>query len=210
MEFLSGKWGDFLDICLSFPYLAIFHMFIRAPYLFFITLALLMTGAWLNGEEVSGMDAYSKQASGVSQKRFEQKAWSGGQKSDLMQKSFAFKQWDSHYSSLGSKRSNISTKETKKKERFEAEMMEFPQKEMDISQWDGRLAKLEDKAQISTSKTSKQIEGKRMYETMMQTSKNYSETGETLSLRDINRFQFRQNRSNSAVPVSEAGVDPGS
>ena len=81
---------------------------------------------------------------------------------------------------------------------------------MDISKWNGRLAKLEDKAQISTDKTSKQIEDKRMYETMMQTSKNYSETGETLSLRDINRFQFRQNRSNASVPVSEAGVDAGS
>jgi len=187
-------------------------MFIRFPFAFFITLAFLMTGACLNAElgEGIGMDAYSKQASGVSQKRFEQKSWSGGRKSDLMQKSFAFKEWDSHYSTLGSKRSNISTKETKKKERFEAEMIEFPQKKMDISKWNGRLAKLEDKAQISTGKTSKQIEDKRMYKTMMQTSKNFAETGETLSLRDINRFQFRQNRSDSSVPVSAAGVEPSS
>jgi hypothetical protein len=184
-------------------------MYIRAPFIFFITLAFLMTGAWLWGED-SAVDAYDKQASGVSEKRFEQKSWSGGQQSDLMQKSFPFKQWDSHYSSIGSKKSNISMKEAKDKKPFEAEMMEFPQKEMDISKWNGRLAKLEDKAQISTDKTSKQIEDKRMYETMMQTSKNYSETGETLSLRDINRFQFRQNRSNASVPVSEAGVDAGS
>ena len=184
-------------------------MYIRAPFLFFITLAFLMTGAWLHGEAL-GMGAYNKEASGVSQKRFEQKSWSGGQQSDLMQKSFAFKKWDSHYSSLGSKRSNVSTNETKEKVRFEADIMEFPQKEMDLSKWNGRLAKLEDKAQISTGKISKQIEDKRMYKTMMQTSKNYAETGETLSLRDLNRFQIRQNRPDSSVPMSEAGVDPGS
>ena len=44
----------------------------------------------------------------------------------------------------------------------------------------------------------------------MQDSKSYAEIGEPLSLRDINRFQFRQNRSDGAVPVSEAGVGGGS
>ncbi len=184
-------------------------MNLRSPFIFFIALACLTTCAWVRGED-SAVDAYSERATGVSQKRFEQKSWSGGQQSDLMKKSFAFKQWDRHYSSLGSKRSRVSTKDTKEKERFEAETMEFPEKEMDVSKWNGRLAKLEDKAQISTGKTSKQIEDKRIYDSLMQTSKNYAETGDTLSLRDINRFQFRQNRSSASVPVSEAGVKPSS
>jgi hypothetical protein len=42
---------------------------------------------------------------------------------------------------------------------------------------------------------------------MLQESKSFAETGETLSLRDINRFQFRQNRSDTAVPVRAAGGD---
>ncbi|CAA6690585.1 MULTISPECIES: hypothetical protein [unclassified Lentimonas] len=184
-------------------------MFNRAPLIIFITSAFLMAGTWLHGDAF-GVDSLGKQATGVSQKRFEQKSWSGGQQSDLMKKSFPFKQYDSHYSALGSKRSNISMKETKDKERFKAEMMEFPEKKMDISKWNGRLAQLEDQAQISTGTTSKQIEDKRMYESMMQTSKNYAETGKILSLRDVNRFQFRQNRSSSAVPVTAAGVSPDS
>jgi hypothetical protein len=158
----------------------------------------------------SAVDGYSERATDVSQKRFKQKTWSGGQQSDLMKKSFPFKQWDRQYSSLGSKRSRVSTKDTKDKERFEVGRVEFAQKEMDVSKWSGRLAELEDKAQISTGKTSKQIEDKRIYESLMQTSKNYTETGDTLSLRDINRFQFRQNRSDSSVPVSEAGRKPSS
>lgn len=168
-----------------------------------------MTGSWLIGE-TSAVDSYGQQQTTLSQKRFKHKSWSGGQKSDLMQKSFAFKKWDSHYSSLGSKKSDISTADTKDKKRFESEMVEFDTKEMDISKWDGRMADLEREAQVSTDSTMKKLEDRRMYQELMQESETYAETGETLSLRDINRFQFRQNRSDSAVPVSEAGVDGGS
>lgn len=184
-------------------------MYIRAPFLFFIALAFVMTGSWLIGE-TSAVDAYSQQETGLSQKRFKQKSWTGGQKSDLLQKSFPFKQWDSHYSSLGSKKSGISLSESKDKKLFESKMVEFDTKEMDVSKWDGRMADLEREAQVSTDATMKKLEDKRMYEMLMQESKSYAETGETLSLRDINRFQFRQNRSDSAVPVSEAGVSGGS
>jgi hypothetical protein len=185
-------------------------MFIRAPFIFFLTLAFVMTSAWLRGELLSGLDSYTNKASDVSQKRFEQKTWSNNQKSNLMDKAFPFKQWDTHYSSLGSKRSNISTEQSEDKKRFETEMVEFPTKEMDISRWNGRMADLERQALISTDTTVKRIEDKRIYDMMMEKSKNYADTAETLSLRDINRFQFRQNRSDGAVPVRAAGVGGGS
>jgi hypothetical protein len=179
-------------------------MRIRAPLFFLIALAFVMTVAYLRGE-TSAVDAYNKQEKNLSQKRFEQKSWSGIQKSDLMQKSFPFKQWDSHYSSLGSKKSNISLTESKVKKRFKSEIVEFDTKAMDISKWNGRLAVLERQAQISTNSTVKKIENKRMYDRMLQKSKSFEETGETLSLREINRFQFRQNRSDTAVPVRAVG-----
>jgi hypothetical protein len=179
-------------------------MRIRAPLFFFIALAFLMTVAYLRAE-ISAVDIYDKQEKNLSQKRFEQKSWSGIQKSDVMQKSFPFKQWESHYSSLGSKKSNISLTESKDKKRFNSNIIEFDTKSMDISQWNGRLAELERQAQISTNSTLKKIENKRMYEGMLQKSKRFAETGETLSLREINRFQFRQNRSDTAVPVRAAG-----
>ena len=184
-------------------------MSIRAPFIFFLTLAFVMTGAWLRGE-TSVVDGYNKQPTNLTQKRFQRKTWSNNQKSDLMQKSFPFKQWDSHYSSLGSKRSNISLSETKEKKRFQAEMVEFSTKEMEISRWNGRIADLEREALISTDTTVKRIEDKRIYDRMMKKTENYADTAETLSLRDINRFQFRQNRSDGAVPVRKAGVGGGS
>ena len=42
---------------------------------------------------------------------------------------------------------------------------------------------------------------------MLQQAENYKDTGETLSLRDINRFQFRKNRSKDDVPVTKVGSD---
>ena len=184
-------------------------MRIRAPLIFFIALAFVMTVVCLRGE-ISAVDAYNKQEENLSQQRFEQKSWSGNQKSDLMQESFPFKQWDSHYSSLGSKKSNISLTESKDKQRFKSEIVEFDTKSMDISKWNGRLADLERQAQISTNSTVKKIENKRMYDRMLNKSKSFAQTGETLSLREINRFQFRQNRADTAVPVRAAGGEDGS
>lgn len=178
-------------------------MLTRAPFLLLIVL--VFTAVRVGGE-TSALDAYEQQASKVSQKRFEQKSWSHNQQSDLMDKSFPFQKWDSHYSSLGSKRAGISTADSKEKERFKTKVVEFETKEMDLSRWDGRMAELERQAQISTDQTSKRIQDKRLYQAVMQQSDNFAETGETLSLRDINRFQFRQNRSDSAVPVQEAGI----
>lgn len=179
-------------------------MLIRTLHIFFI-LALIVIGNHVHGEE-KVIGAYQKKAFDVSKKRFEQKRWSDNKKSDLMQKSFAFKHWDSHYSSLGSKKSDILSREAKKKKIFQSETVEFSKKEIDISNLNGGLADLERRAQISTDTVVREIEDKRIYNMMLQDSKKYSDTGEKLSLRDINRFQFRQNRSDDSVPVQQAGV----
>ena len=49
------------------------------------------------------------------------------------------------------------------------------------------------------------IQGKRMYTKMLQQAEHYNDTGELLSLRDINRFQFRKNRPDGDVPITKAG-----
>ncbi len=42
---------------------------------------------------------------------------------------------------------------------------------------------------------------------MMQDAPHYREMKEELSLRDLNRFQFRRNRTDDGVPVKKAGSD---
>lgn len=183
-------------------------MFIRRPVSLFLLIASALSASLLSAQSTA-VDSYEQKATDVSQKRFEQKAWSNTKQSGLKDKAFPFKQWDSHYSGLGSKKSAISTKDSKDKERYKTDMMQFPTKERDISRLNGRLADLERQAQVSTTDTTQRIENKRIYESVMKESDNYADVGELLSLRDINRFQFRQNRSDGAVPVKEAGAGAG-
>lgn len=160
----------------------------------------------LNGE-TSVVESYKKQEKELSGKRFEGKEWSGEQQTDLTGKTFPFKHWNKHYSSMGSQKWNSSVEKTSDKKRFEAEMLTFPTKDIKLSEWQDYLADLESQAQISTDTTARVIQDKRVYEMMLQQAESYKGSGELLSLRDINRFQFRKNRSDGDVPVTKAGSD---
>ena len=155
------------------------------------------------------VDSYKKQEEGLSQKRFNQKEWSSGQQSDLTQKTFAFEHWNKNYTSLGSKKWDYSSDKASDRKRFKSDKANFFQKNKDIdfSEWQGYLASLESRAQVSTDTTARIIQDKRTYERMLQQAENFKDTGETLSLRDINRFQFRSNRSDDDVPVTQAGSE---
>lgn len=154
------------------------------------------------------VDSYKKQEQTLSKKRFEQKKWSGGSKSELTQKTFAFEHWNKNYSSLGSKKWDFTSDKVSDRKRFKSKMFNYSKKNKDIelSEWQDYLADLEDRAQISTDTTAQIFQDKRMYEMMLQQAENYKDTGETLSLRDINRFQFRNNRSKDEVPTTQAGA----
>jgi hypothetical protein len=58
---------------------------------------------------------------------------------------------------------------------------------------------MDDKAQIAADH--------KLYGMMMQDARQYRELGDKLSLRDINRYQFRRNRSSDEVPMQKAGSD---
>ena len=94
-----------------------------------------------------------------------------------------------------------------KKKRFNSGEVKFPTKDAKIFEWQNYLANLESRAQISTDSTALLIQDKRVYEMMLQRAENYKDTGEVLSLRDINRFQFRKNRPAGSVPNTQAGTE---
>lgn len=102
-------------------------MYIRISLIFFIALAFAIKGTCLRAE-ILAVNTYNKRATNLSKKQFKHKIWTNNQKSDLMQKSFAFKQWDSHYSSLGSKKSSIIVKESKDKKHFKTNLVKFSTK----------------------------------------------------------------------------------
>jgi hypothetical protein len=180
-------------------------MFKRVHFILAITVVFGLVNCVLLNAESSVVETYKKQEKQLSKKRFEQKKWSGGQQSDLTQKAFPFKHWNKNYSSMGSKKWDYSLEKTSDKKRFKTGMVEFSTKDIKISEWQGYLANLESRAQISTDTTARIIQDKRTYEMMLQQANNYKDTGETVSLRDINRFQFRKNRSDGDVPATKAG-----
>lgn len=169
-----------------------------------------LTGRCLEGEtsEVKQVvESYQRQEQELSQKRFKQEKWSGGQQSDLNGKTIQFKNWNKNYSSLGSKKWDYSIEKARNKKPFKAETVDFfkNNKEIELSDWEGYMANLESRARISTETKARIAQDKRIHEMMLQQVENYKDTGETLSLRDINRFQFRKNRSDGDVPVTKAG-----
>ena len=155
------------------------------------------------------VDSYKKQEKVLSEKRFKQKEWSKGQPSGLTDKTLSFEHWNKHYSSLGSKKLNYESEKISDKKRYKTDtaMSDFFKKNKDIelSEWQDHLANLETRARISTDTTAQIIQDKRIYEMMLQQAENYKETGKQLSLRDINRFQFRKNRSKDEVPTTKVG-----
>lgn len=165
--------------------------------------------AQLNSQTKAAVESYKKQEKVLSQKRFKREKWSGGNRSSLTQKTISFQHWNKHYSSLGSKRWGYTSEKVRDRKRFKTGLSKFfkKNKEIEVSKWQGYLANLESKAQISTDIRSRTIQDKRIYEMILQEADHFRDTGKTLSLRDINRFQFRKNRSDGDVPVTKAGSE---
>jgi hypothetical protein len=117
------------------------------------------------------------------------------------------KAWDSHFSSLGSKRAPI-TMDGKEKQIFETKMKTYGSKEYSMSSWNERVKDLHKDAQlIEDADTLKKASDQRMYQMMMQDTQQYADMAEEMSLRDLNKFQFRNNRSDGPVPVQRAGSE---
>lgn len=139
-------------------------------------------------------------------KRFEKREWTGGGAARLSDKRFRIEEWDKHYSSVGTKRAPITMKEGEEKKMFRSSTKRFPEKNYEMSRWNQELADLHERARIQTDERAMKIAERRAYEAAVQDAEPYAETGAELSLRDINRYQFRRNRPEGEVPVQQAGA----
>jgi hypothetical protein len=149
-----------------------------------------------------------KQATSIQNKRVTPNQWSGSKsQSQLLNKKFPIQKWDSHFSSVGSKRSAIEVKgKDGERKLFKTETKTFPKKEYGLSRWNERIKDLHKDAQIvEDAQPLKKAADEQMYRMMLQDSSSYADLGAELSLRDLNKFQFRRNRSSGEVPVQAAG-----
>ena len=71
---------------------------------------------------------------------------------------------------------------------------------------DQNLEDLYREAGIDLSEQARLVENRQLYQSVLQDTKQpFEALKEELSLRDINRFQFRRNRTDDGVPVQAAG-----
>ena len=146
-----------------------------------------------------------KRATSVEGQRVEKKLWAQSQTNFLMNKTFPVEQWDKHFSSLGSKRAPISLTESKDKQLFEKKTLKQKMVRFEMSQLNEQLSDLYKKAGIEMDDKARLIADQKFYYMMLRDSKKYSEMADEVSLRELNRYQFRRNRSDSDIPIEKAG-----
>lgn len=148
-----------------------------------------------------------RRAESVEKKRVERKQWGGQQTSSFAEKSFPITEWGKHFSSVGSKRAAISVSDGKEKQLYKTTKIENEAVSLEMSQWNARMKDLHKKAGITMDEKARIASDQKLYSAMLQDSKQFKEMAEEVSLRDLNRYQFRRNRPEGAVPVTEAGAE---
>jgi len=151
---------------------------------------------------------FSQGADRVQEKRYEKTFWNRSERTHLTSKRFAIEEWGKHYSPLGSKRAPISISEQKDKQIFRSEILERKtfSSGLELSRWNERMSDLHKQAGIQMSDEAHLSANQNLYNLTLKENRKYDELAEELSLRDINRFQFRRNHSSGQVPVAKVGM----
>lgn len=149
------------------------------------------------------------QRSPAGEQRVPKQSLQGGSRISPQEKSFELKTWEKHFSPWGSKRSEVGGQKNKwSQKKFPKRSFESGQKKFkkSMASIDQNLEDLYREAGIELSQQARLIENRRLYQMRLQDTKQpFEALKEELSLRDINRFQFRRNRTDDGVPVQAAG-----
>lgn len=151
------------------------------------------------------------QRSPAGEQRVPKQSWQGGSRISPKEKSFELKTWEKHFSPWGSKRSEVGGQKNKlSQKKFPKRSFESGQKKFkkSMATIDQNLEDLYREAGIDLSEQARLVENRQLYQRVLQdTKQRFEALKEELSLRDINRFQFRRNRTDDGVPVQAAGQD---
>ena len=147
----------------------------------------------------------TRRAEVVEDKRVKKQLWAKPEMNSMMNKSFPIGKWDKHFSSVGSKRSPIAITDDKKKQMFDTKTLDREEVSFEMSRWNEHMKDLHQKAGITLDDRAQLVADRQLYNMMLQDTKQFADLGDHVSLRDINRYQFRRNRSDGDIPVEKAG-----
>lgn len=179
-------------------------MKVRFPLVVCSVIALIMAVSHARGNSRT-IDFAGRRADIVEDKRVEKKLWTQPQSNSMMDKRFPMEEWDKHFSSVGSKRAPIAMKQDSDKEIFETKMIDRKEVDIEMSRWNDRMADLHKKAGIEMEDRAQWVADQQLYSMMLQDTQQFTDLGDEVSLRDLNRYQFRSNRPEGSIPVEQAG-----
>lgn len=167
-------------------------------------LSMFMTVAYLEGQDL-GIESTTRKADRIGNQRFDKKIWGQSGTQAFSKKTISLKEWDKHFSPIGSKRSPIALEDGKEKKMFQTRTRTFQDKKFqtEMSRWNEKMKDLYKSAGIEMDDKARIVDDQKLY-SMMKDSQNFSEMAEEVSLRDLNRYQFRRNRSDDGIPVEKA------
>jgi hypothetical protein len=181
-------------------------MRINTALFFFIVSGFLAT--LINLDANTGTSSLvNRRANTVEEKRFSKHMWSQPTTNSIINKRFAFEHWNKHFSSLGSKRAPIKLTEKREKIEFTTNLIDREEVNYDMSRWNQRMADLHQNAGIQMDDRAQLAVNSKLYHMLLQDRKKFGDLGKEVSLSDINRYQFRRNRSDEDIPVNKAGSD---
>lgn len=174
-----------------------------------VALLFFLSGLACGETEVArdGVDFTGDRERRMSRQQFEKRSWRGGGDSNLAGKRFRFSEWDHHFSSIGSRRAPVSVGEMREKEIFRTSVKRHPVLPREFSRWNSELVDLHRQAGIQMDARARAFADRKAYGEALDEAETYAATGEKLSLRELNRYQFRRNRQQGEVPVQAAGGD---
>lgn len=179
-------------------------MKIRFPLLVCVVLALLMAASYLHAD-IRTTGFASRRADIIEDKRFEKRMWARPQSNSMMNKRFPIEQWDKHFSSVGSKRAPITLQEDTEKPMFRTKTLERKEVNFDMSRWNQQMVDLHKNAGIEMDDRAQLVADRQLYNKMLLGDRQFRDMADEVSLRDLNRYQFRRNRPDGEIPVDQAG-----
>lgn len=159
----------------------------------------------LNAQELSSLN---QKATGVTSKKWSSFQWSGtSTTSEFSEQRFPTPRWGKRSSRLGSKRAGRTFDKRFDRKLLGRKTKSYKKLEREMSRLHQDLSSIFERAGIQTDQRSEEISNQALYSMMLQSTRKYEEIAEKVSLRDINRFQFRRNRSDGAIPVEQLSGD---
>jgi hypothetical protein len=154
----------------------------------------------------SGVSFSGQRADRIEQKQVPIRRADMGGTSRLQDQRFGIEDWRKQFSPLGQRRAGMDASQQSRlsQRRFDTEVVTMPEQVYGMARHNQRMAELRERAHVDTDDRAWRFERAPRSMIDLQNVKHFTDEVKEADLNDINRFQFRRNRS-EGIPAEAAG-----